>query len=164
VVPGETAILAAGVLARDGHLAIALVIPIAAIAAIAGDNVGYMLGRRGARQLLLRGRGPLRRQRARVVREGERFFNRYGGRSVFMARWLVVARMTAPWLAGASRMPVRSFFVWNALGGIAWSATVALAGYAIGAAAGVIFTSTTAVLGVMLLAALFVSHRRRRLR
>jgi membrane protein DedA with SNARE-associated domain len=53
ILPGETAILAAGVLARDGHLQIVLVLPIAAVAAIMGDNVGYLLGRRGARQLLL---------------------------------------------------------------------------------------------------------------
>ena len=50
ILPGETAILAAGALARDGHLQIALVITIAAVAAIVGDNIGYLLGRRGERE------------------------------------------------------------------------------------------------------------------
>jgi membrane protein DedA with SNARE-associated domain len=163
ILPGETAILAAGVLARDGHLEIALVISIAAIAAIVGDNIGYLLGRRGARQLLLVRRGPLREYRARIVRDGERFFERYGGRSVFLARWVVVARMTAPWLAGASRMPMRSFFVWNALGGITWAASVALAGYVLGAAASAIFASTTVIVLVLLAALIFLSRRRSRL-
>ena len=163
ILPGETAILAAGALARDGHLQIALVIPIAAVAAILGDNIGYLLGRRGARQLLLLRRGPLKDHRARLVSEGERFFNRYGGRSVFLARWVVVARVTAPWLAGASRMPVRSFFVWNALGGITWSASVALAGYVLGAAASAIFASATVILILILLSAgLRAAWRRRR--
>ena len=163
ILPGETAILAAGALARDGHLQIALVIPIAAVAAIVGDNIGYLLGRRGARQLLLLRRGPLKAHRARLIREGEGFFARYGGRSVFLARWVVVARVTAPWLAGASRMPVRSFFVWNALGGIAWSASVALAGYVLGAAASAIFASATAILIVILLSAgIRAAWRRRR--
>jgi membrane protein DedA with SNARE-associated domain len=148
------------VLARDGRLEIALVIAVAAIAAIVGDNIGYLLGRRGARQLLLVRRGPLQEQRARIVRDGERFFNRYGGRSVFLARWVVVARLTAPWLAGASRMPMRLFSVWNALGGMTWAASVALAGYAIGAAASLIFTSTTVAV-VVFLAALIVRSRRR---
>ena len=163
ILPGETAILAAGALARDGHLQIALVIPIAAVAAILGDNIGYLLGRRGARQLLLLRRGPLKDHRARLVSEGEHFFNRYGGRSVFLARWVVVARVTAPWLAGASRMPVRSFFVWNALGGITWSASVALAGYVLGAAASAIFASATVILILVLLSAgLRAAWRRRR--
>ena len=162
LLPGETAILAAGVLARDGHLHIGLVIAIAAAAAIVGDNLGYLLGRRGARQLLLARRGPLRKHRARLVRDGERFFERYGGRSVFLARWVVVARITAPWLAGASRMPRRRFLLWNAAGGIAWSATVALAGYALGAAASAIFASTTVILVVVFLVTLVRFARKRR--
>jgi membrane-associated protein len=165
ILPGETAILAAGVLARGGHLHIAFVIAVAAAAAIVGDNVGYLLGRRGARQLLLARRGPLREHRVRLAHEGERFFERYGGRSVFLARWVVVARFTAPWLAGASGMPLRPFVLWNALGGITWCATVALAGYAIGAAASAIFASTTVVLIVALLGALiYFSRNRSRLR
>jgi membrane-associated protein len=161
LLPGETAILAAGVLAREGRLAVGLVIALAAVAAIIGDNIGYLLGRRGARQLLLVGRGPFREHRARLVEEGERFFNRYGGRSVFLARWVVVARMTAPWLAGAARMPRRTFLAWNAAGGITWSATVALAGYALGAAASGIFATTGVIFLVATIVALIAYSRRR---
>jgi membrane-associated protein len=150
ILPGETSILAAGVLAREGRLQIALVLLVSALAAIVGDNLGYLLGRRGGRMLLL-ARGPLRAHRLRLVERGERFFARYGGHAVFLGRWLVFARITVPSLAGASRMPQRGFMLWNALGGISWSASVSLAGYALGVAAGAIFASTTVVTLVVLL-------------
>jgi membrane-associated protein len=148
ILPGETAILAAGVLAREGRLQIALVMPVAALAAIVGDNLGYVLGARGARMLLL-ARGPLRDRRTRLVQMGERFFARYGGRAVFLGRWLVFARVTVPWLAGASRMSQRQFTLWNALGGITWTASVSLAGYALGVVASAIFASTTVALLIL---------------
>jgi membrane-associated protein len=161
LVPGETAILVAGVLARQGRLDLAAVLAIAAAAAIAGDNIAYALARRGARGLLVR-RGPLLRQRLGLVREGERFFARYGGRSVALGRWVAFARVTVPWLAGASGMPPRRFVLWNALGGITWSASVGLAGYALGEVASAIFTSLTAVVLVAALAvALRAAWRRR---
>jgi membrane-associated protein len=149
LVPGETAILAAAVLAREGSLDIVLVVAIAATAAVIGDNVGYLLSRRGARILLLH-RGPLLDRRMRTLARGERFFARYGRQSVFIGRWVVFGRVTVPWLAGASRMPWRPFLFWNVLGGVSWATTVAVAGYALGAAAEVLFTSTTvAVLAVL---------------
>jgi membrane-associated protein len=164
LLPGETAILAAGVLAGSGRLEIALVLAVAAAAAIGGDAIGYLLGRRGVRMLLV-GRGPLRAHRARLVERGEGFFARYGGRAVFLGRWLVFARVTVPWLAGASRMPARTFLLFNALGGATWSATVALAGYALGPAAGAIFVLTTvAALAVVAVLGLTAALRRRRAR
>ena len=78
LVPGETALLAAGVLARGGGLELGLLLPLAALAAIVGDNIGYLLGRRGG-QVLLLGRGPLRDWRERALHRGERFFTRHGG-------------------------------------------------------------------------------------
>lgn len=161
VLPGETAILAAGVLARSGRLDIEVVLPVAAASAIAGDGIGYRLGRRGARMLLVM-RGPLRERRARLAERGEDFFARYGGRAVFLGRWLAFARVTGPWLAGASRMPARTFLLFNALGGGTWSATVALAGFTLGAAAGAIFASTTVASLVVLVVLALTAARRRR--
>jgi undecaprenyl-diphosphatase len=160
LLPGETAILTAGALARSGGLEIGVVLPIAAAAAIAGDGIGYLLGRRGVRMLLVM-RGPLREHRARLVDRGEGFFARYGGRAVFLGRWLVFARVTVPWLAGASRMPPRAFLFFNALGGVTWSVTVALAGYGLGAAAGAVFAATT-VAGLVVLVVLGMTAARRR--
>ena len=153
LVPGETALLAAAVLARDGTLHIWLVIPLAALAAIVGDNVGYLIGRRGG-SLLLTARGPLRAWRLRMLEEGERFFLRHGSQAVFLGRWLPVARVTVAWLAGTSRMPWPVFLRWNALGGAAWATSVGLAGYALGAAAEALVA--TVGLGAVIAAAVLV--------
>lgn len=168
LVPGETAILAAGILARDGGLQIWLVIPVATLAAIVGDNIGYLIGRRGG-SLLLTMRGPLLVRRLRMLEEGEVFFLRHGRKAVFLGRWIPVARVTVAWLAGTSRMPWREFLRWNALGGAAWAASVGLAGYALGAAAealvasiGLVALTAMAVVGLVTAAKNRSGDRRRR--
>ena len=135
MIPGETALIASGVLASQGHLSIQLVIVIAATAAIIGDNIGYVLGRSGIRALLVAPKGPLARHRADFVERGEAFFRRHGGKTVFFGRWLPVLRFTAAWLAGAHRMEWWRFAVFNALGGIAWATSVGLVAYLVGSAA-----------------------------
>jgi membrane protein DedA with SNARE-associated domain len=130
-VPGETALVAAGVLASSGHLAIELVIVIAALAAILGDNAGYWIGRTGGRRLALR--FPWL---ARFLPPAERFFKRHGGKAVFFARFLAGLRVTGAWMAGISHMPWWRFLGWNAAGGIVWATAVGLIAYFFGKAAG----------------------------
>jgi membrane-associated protein len=133
-VPGETALLAAGILAHQGHLNIELVIAVAAGAAIAGDNLGYLLGRKVGAAILLHP-GPLERRRRRLLHRGERFFARHGAGAVFLGRWVTGVRVVVAWLAGANRLPWRTFLLWNALGGVAWAVTVGLAAFLVGVAA-----------------------------
>jgi membrane protein DedA with SNARE-associated domain len=130
-VPGETALIAAAILARDGKLNVALVIAIAAAGAIIGDNLGYMIGRKGGRALLQRP-GPLLEHRKRILEKGEPFFARHGPKAVFLGRWVAVLRIAAAWLAGINRMRWPVFVIWNALGGIAWATSVGLAAYLLG--------------------------------
>lgn len=132
--PGETSLVAAALLAATHRLSLPLVVGVAAAAAIAGDNVGYVIGRRGIRSLLLRG-GFLAQRRRLALERGERFFVRRGRTAVFFGRWLPWLRVTVAWLAGASRMRWRTFVVWNALGGLAWATTIGVAVYLVGAAA-----------------------------
>jgi membrane protein DedA with SNARE-associated domain len=133
--PGETALVAAGVLASRGKLDIVAVITVAAVAAIVGDNVGYWIGRLGGRKLLERW-DRLNRHAARVLPWSERFFERHGAKTIFLGRFIAVLRVTAAWLAGISRMDWWRFFLWNAAGGICWAALVALVAYYAGEAAG----------------------------
>ncbi|HET9093832.1 MAG TPA: DedA family protein [Solirubrobacteraceae bacterium] len=126
--PGETALVAAAVLASQGHLKIWLVILIGASSAILGDNIGYLLGRRLGRDVLIC-RGPFHAHRARVVELGDRFFHRHGAKTVFIGRWVAWIRFATAWLAGINRMPFRVFFPWNALGGVTWAVTYGLLGY-----------------------------------
>ncbi len=151
-VPGETTLATAAVLASRGRLVIELVIVTAASGAIVGDNIGYVVGRKGGRWLLTRD-GFAARRRRQILREGEEFFVQHGGKTVFFARWLPVLRFTAGPLAGAHRMPWPRFFVWNALGGITWAVTVGTAAYLLGGKAG----STFGALGLVALALLAVA-------
>jgi membrane protein DedA with SNARE-associated domain len=135
LVPGETALIAASVLASQGKLQIELVIALAATAAIVGDNIGYVIGRKGGRWLLERP-GRFYRQRQEVLRVGEPFFERHGPKAVFFGRFLLGLRVWASWLAGGTRMPWRSFVLWNALGGVTWATVVGLVAYFLGHSAG----------------------------
>jgi membrane protein DedA with SNARE-associated domain len=134
-VPGETALITASILAGRGKLQIELVIVLAAVAAIVGDNIGYLIGRKGGRWLLERP-GRFYRQRRQVLETGEPFFERHGPKAVFFGRFILGLRVWASWLAGATRMYWRSFVLWNALGGICWATVIGLLSYYLGHAAG----------------------------
>jgi membrane protein DedA with SNARE-associated domain len=128
-VPGETALVAAGVLAARGHFWIPEVIALAALGAILGDNVGYWIGRIYGRKLFLRFR-----RLEPVLPRAERFFRRHGGKAVFFARFIAGLRVTGAWMAGISHMRWWRFLFWNALGGIAWATGVGLVAYYLGRA------------------------------
>jgi membrane protein DedA with SNARE-associated domain len=132
--PGETALIAAAILAERGHYSIVWVIVVAATAAIIGDNLGYWIGRTGGRALLERW-GPVRRYAERALPPGERFFAKHGGKTVFIGRFVAVLRVTAAWLAGITHMSWWRFFLWNAAGGIVWATGVSLLAFYFGKAA-----------------------------
>jgi membrane protein DedA with SNARE-associated domain len=134
LVPGETSLIVAAALASQGRLSLPLVIAVAAGGAILGDNVGYLIGRRGLRRLVDRP-GRWAAGRRRLVDRGEVFFARHGSAAVFFGRWLPGTRVVASWLAGAERMPWPRFLLWNALGGIAWATTVGTLAYVVGQSA-----------------------------
>ncbi|TMK25392.1 MAG: DedA family protein [Actinobacteria bacterium] len=163
-VPGETALITASILASRGKLQIELVIVLAAVAAIVGDNIGYLIGRKGGRWALERP-GRFHRQRRQVLETGEPFFERHGPKAVFFGRFILGLRVWASWLAGATRMPWRSFLLWNALGGICWATVIGLLSYYLGHAAGDavktfgLYGLAAAVLAIV---TAVVAHRRHR--
>ncbi|MEA2307210.1 MAG: hypothetical protein QOH43_4490 [Solirubrobacteraceae bacterium] len=130
-VPGETALITAGIVASRGDLPIEAVIAVAALAAILGDNVGFAIGRRYGRRLLTAA-GPFERRRRQVIEIAEPFFDRHGPKAVFLGRWVTGLRITAAWMAGVSQMRWRVFLPYNAAGGIAWAASVGLLAYVLG--------------------------------
>jgi len=131
--PGETALIAAAVLAAEGHYALPTVIAVAAAAAIVGDNGGYWVGRTGGRKLIERA-PVVRRFAPRVIPPSERFFRRHGAKTVFIGRFVSLLRWTAAWLAGISHMPWWRFLAWNAAGGIVWATLVGVVAYYFGRA------------------------------
>lgn len=131
-VPGETMLLSAAIYAGLTHqLNIALVIMAAAIGAIMGDNVGYLIGREGGYRLLRR-YGHYVRLNERRLRLGDYLFLRHGGKVVFFGRFVAVLRMWAAFLAGTHRMPWRPFLTYNAAGALVWATLMGLGGYLLG--------------------------------
>src|SRR3954469_1736025 len=131
--PGETALIAAALLASRGRFAIEVVIVLAAFAAIAGDNLGYLIGRRGGRRGL--GHPRLARFGDRILERGQPFFEKHGAKTVFLGRWITGLRIGAAWLAGVNRMHWPSFLFWNAAGGICWATSIGLLAYFLGESA-----------------------------
>ncbi|GAA5226067.1 VTT domain-containing protein [Paeniglutamicibacter antarcticus] len=127
VLPGETALFLGGVIASQGKVDLGIMLVIAVVAAIAGDSVGYEIGRRF---------GPsLKRSRAgRFVgaekwAKGEQFLAKRGGTAVLLGRWVGLLRALVPAIAGMSRMPYKTFLLYNTIGGTLWAVTVVLVGF-----------------------------------
>jgi membrane protein DedA with SNARE-associated domain len=163
--PGEAALIAAGILASQGHLSIEWVIVAAAAGAIVGDNVGFFLGRRYGRRILESDRGPFAVHRKRLLAIAEPFFERHGPKAVFLGRWISGLRITAAWLAGSARMRWPKFTFYNAAGGICWALSVGLVAYYLGHAAKTVFKyASWSGVGAAVVVAIvaFVVVRRRR--
>jgi membrane protein DedA with SNARE-associated domain/membrane-associated phospholipid phosphatase len=165
-VPGETVVVFAGFLAARGHLDLLAVMGIAAIGAILGDNLGYLVGKRLGRPFLKR-RGRIWLLTEERLRIAERFFDRHGDATVFMARFISGLRVIAALLAGILGMRWRRFLLFNAAGAVAWSAAIALLGYLFGASYTVLFRwlgrGGMIVLGAVLVtgsAVLLIRHSR----
>jgi membrane-associated protein len=162
-VPGETALIAAALLAHDGQMDIVPLVLIASAAAIIGDNIGFAIGRKGGRALLLRP-GPFHGQRVRVIELGEPFFAKHGPKAVFLGRWVSGLRIASAWLAGINGMSWPVFLVWNALGGIVWACAVGFGVYALGHVAEDVITVIGPIAGGAVIVAvvgyLIFRHRR----
>lgn len=131
-VPGETALLFASFLAfSEQQLHLPDIILIGIVAATLGDNLGYILGRRGGRPLLDRYLDAFRFSRETLAR-GERLFERYGSVTIFLARFIVGLRIMAGPLAGVLRMPWGRFVLFNFLGAATWVTVISVAGFQFG--------------------------------
>ncbi len=159
-VPGETILLVAAVYAGATHqLSIALVIAAAAAGAVAGDNLGYLIGRQGGERLLRRV-GPALRLTAGRLTLVRYLFRRHGGKAVFFGRFVAVLRVFAAFLAGVAHMPWRRFALANAAGGIVWATLMGLLGYGLGASVAGPLGSIGLALGAVIVVAGVVVLRR----
>jgi membrane protein DedA with SNARE-associated domain len=130
-VPGETALLAGAALAHYGRLSLSSVILTAIGAAVLGDNLGFLIGRRAGRTLAVR-HGWRVGLTSRRLLQFDRFFARHGPKTVFVARFITGLRVFCAVLAGASGLRWRSFLFYNATGAVVWSVTIGIVGYALG--------------------------------
>ncbi len=131
VLPGETAVLVAGVAASQGHVNIGLVCVLVVAAAVAGDSVGFAIGHRYGDQLM---ELKLLRRRRPALERALEGLRRRGPAYVFIGRFTAFLRAVMPGLAGMSRMNYRRFFIANAAGGLLWGVAFSLLGYFAGSA------------------------------
>jgi undecaprenyl-diphosphatase len=128
VVPGETAIIVAGVVAGQGQIDIVALIALVWAASVAGDLTGYFLGKRLGRPFLLR-HGPRVGVSEERVHQVDAFFERHGGKAVFVGRFVGLVRALSPFLAGSSGMPLRRFVPYDVLGAGIQNTLLCLVGF-----------------------------------
>jgi undecaprenyl-diphosphatase len=130
VVPGEIAVLLGGEFAHEGRVPLVAVMTVAALGAVVGDSVGYLVGSRLGPALFARASEKTKGRLGRA----QTFVQRYGGPAVLLGRWVALLRAFLPSVAGAGGMPYRSFVAYNVVGGTLWAVTVAGIGFLAGAA------------------------------
>ena len=129
--PGDTLLFAAGVLASQGFFNIWIVLVLACVAAVTGDSVGYWIGRKLGPKLFVR--EDSRFFKRHYVVRAQHFYEKYGKKTIFLARYVPVVRTFAPVVAGVGEMKYKIFFLYNVFGGIIWCLSVGLLGYFLGA-------------------------------
>lgn len=129
--PGDSLLVTAGVLAStDGVLEIKALIALLAAAAIAGDSVGYAIGHKIGPRLF--SRQDSRFFHRDHLKRAERFYGKYGVKTIVLARFVPIVRTFAPTIAGVGRMRYRTFLLFNVLGGTGWVCSMTLTGYFLG--------------------------------
>ncbi len=150
--PGDSLLFAAGLLASQGFLDIIYLIPLLAIAAILGDSAGYWTGKKFGRRLFERPESRLFRKE-RLAR-AQRFYERHGGKTIVIARFIPIIRTFAPIVAGIAEMRYRRFLLFNVFGGIFWVASLTAAGYFLGALVKDIELYILPIVGIIILISL----------
>jgi membrane protein DedA with SNARE-associated domain len=165
VLPGETALLVAGVFCQHGTLDLWLMIVVAVVSAVAGDSIGFEFGKKFG--------PPLRRSRlGQWVGEHrwqmvDGFLHRHGGKAVFLGRLTALFRALVPSMAGMSGMRYRTFIVWNVAGGLIWAPGCVLLGYAFSTSLDTVGRTLTwapfALIAIVVIVYVGMHLRRRRL-
>lgn len=126
--PGDSLLFVAGTLAAAGGMDVALLIALLCVAAILGDSVNYAIGKHAGERLVRSGRII----RPEHIERTHAFFERYGGKTIVIARFVPIVRTFAPFVAGIGQMSYGRFLLFNVSGGILWVVSLTLAGYYFG--------------------------------
>jgi membrane-associated protein len=146
--PGDSLLFAAGAIAALGGLDVRLLIILLIVAAILGDTVNYWIGARIGRRAFS---GNIRFIRQEYLHRTERFYEKHGGKTIILARFVPIIRTFAPFVAGVGVMDYRRFLLYNVVGGVAWVTLFTLAGYYFGNLAIVKQNFSLVVLAIIIL-------------
>ncbi len=161
--PGDSLLFVAGALCGMGALQLEWLVPLLVLAAFGGDNTNYWVGR-------LVGMRLLKRVNARIIRpehlaKTHAFYEKHGGKTVILARFLPIIRTFAPFVAGIGMMRYRLFVLFSALGSVVWITSLTVAGYLFGNIPVVKSNLTLIIVGIIVISLLpaiseFVRHRK----
>jgi membrane-associated protein len=127
--PGDSLLFAAGAFAARGALDIRLLVPVLLVAAILGDTVNYWIGHKLGRRAFS-GKIPFIREE--YLQRTERFYEKHGGKTIILARFVPIIRTFAPFVAGVGTMSYRRFFTYNVVGAVLWVLLFTVGGYFFG--------------------------------
>jgi membrane-associated protein len=128
--PGDSLLVTAGVFAAAGHLSLAQLLLLVPLCAIVGDQIGYWIGRKAGQALYRREDSFIFRKRH--LERAKQFYEKYGGKTVIMARFMPIVRTFCPPVAGAAMMPYGRYVGFDIFGGILWVGSMILSGYFLG--------------------------------
>jgi membrane-associated protein len=150
--PGDSLLFVAGALCGMGALQLGWLVPLLVLAAFGGDNTNYWIGRLvGMRLLKLAGGRLIKREH---IEKTHAFYERHGGKTVVLARFLPIIRTFAPFVAGIGIMDYRKFVLFSALGSVAWITSLSVAGYFFGNIPVVKDNLTLIILGIIVISIL----------
>lgn len=128
--PGDSLLFVAGFLASQGFFSVAILVLLILVAAVTGNMAGYEFGRRIGPRIFNK-EDSLLFKKEHIVRT-QRFYEKYGGKTIMIARFMPIVRTFAPILAGVANMRYRVFFAYNVAGAVFWVAGLVLLGYFLG--------------------------------
>jgi membrane-associated protein len=128
--PGDTLLIAAGIFAAQGKLPLGPLLILTPVAAILGYQMGYIIGERAGPRLFKRDDGVLFRKE--YIDRTEEFARKHGGKSIILARFVVVVRTVVPLVAGIGKIPKKKFLFYNIIGAVIWTTSVILAAHWLG--------------------------------
>jgi len=127
--PGDSLLFAAGALAATGALDVRILFVLLAVAAIVGDSVNYWVGQRFGPRVF---EEDMRFFRREYLVRTQKFYEKHGGKTIFLARFIPIIRTFAPFVAGVGTMRYRKFIVYNVVGALVWTSVFIFAGYFFG--------------------------------
>ncbi|MCU0325202.1 MAG: VTT domain-containing protein [Spirosomaceae bacterium] len=153
LLPGDSLLFAVGLLASTtGKLDVSFVIPLLIFAALLGDNVNYFVGSKFSE--FIKSRDKILFLKREYITQTEEYYDKYGGRTVILARFIPIVRTIAPFVAGAGSMKYRTYITFCIIGAIIWVTTITLLGYFLGSNEWVKANFEKVVLGIVFVSVL----------
>lgn len=149
--PGDSLLFAAGTFSALGSFNIVVLLVLLWLAAILGDSVNYWLGRFFGQKIIANQKIPVKRE---YIERTQKFYEKYGGKTIFLARFIPIIRTFAPFVAGLGKMDYGKFIYYNISGGFAWVFGFVLAGYFFGNLPGVKENFSLVIIAIIILSVL----------